>query len=153
MDVQVESGPKEGTLLVTWLPVTITTLGTSNGTKVIGYVLFIDGQVIKELPNPTGHFTVIHILYHKSFCNSYSLFRLFDVISHLFYSCYVFVGDHVVLLSEDLKFVSSPEEVTVRTAGEDSRSMPSIPAKISQHLVMEINNYRMKAVREEWWHV
>ena len=54
LDVQVESGPKEGTLLITWLPVTITTLGTSNGTKVVGYVVFIDGQVIKELPNPTG---------------------------------------------------------------------------------------------------
>ena len=56
------------------------------------------------------------------------------------------VGDHVVLLAEDLKFVSSPEEVTVRTAGEDSRSMPSIPAKISQQLIMEMNNYRMKVV-------
>ena len=54
LDVQVEAGPQEGTLLITWLPVTITTAGTSNGAVVTGYSVYVDGKVIKDLHSPTG---------------------------------------------------------------------------------------------------
>ena len=54
LDIQVESGPQDGTLLITWLPVTITTSGMSNGALVTGYSVYIDGQKVKELNSPTG---------------------------------------------------------------------------------------------------
>ena len=57
LDVQVESGPQEGTLLVTWLPVTITTSGKSNGAIVTGYSIYVDGEKVQEMPSPTGKFT------------------------------------------------------------------------------------------------
>lgn len=54
LDVQVEAGPQKGSVLITWLPVTITTAGTSNGAKVLGYAVFADGACIDELMSPTG---------------------------------------------------------------------------------------------------
>ena len=54
LDLQLESGPREGTLLATWLPVTINPAGTSNGALVCGYALYADGQKIKEIMSPTG---------------------------------------------------------------------------------------------------
>ena len=59
MDIQVEVGPQDGTLLVTWLPVTITTAGTSNGCLVTGYSVYIDGHRIKDLTSPTGDHVVL----------------------------------------------------------------------------------------------
>ena len=54
LDVQVEAGPKEGSLLVTWLPVTITTTGMSNGVLVTGYAVYAEGTKVKEVNNPIG---------------------------------------------------------------------------------------------------
>ena len=54
LDVQVEVGPQEGSLLVTWLPVTITTAGKSNGAVVTGYSVYVDGERVRELSSPTG---------------------------------------------------------------------------------------------------
>ncbi len=54
LDVQVESGPQEKSLLVTWLPVTLTANGTSNGTIVTGYTVLVNGQKVKEIASPTG---------------------------------------------------------------------------------------------------
>ena len=56
LNVQVEAGPQEGTLLVTWLPVTITTTGMSNGAMVTGYAVYTDGHRVKELASPTGNY-------------------------------------------------------------------------------------------------
>lgn len=54
LDVQLEAGPQEGTLLLTWLPVTITPAGTSNGTAVAGYAVYADGKLLREVAGPTS---------------------------------------------------------------------------------------------------
>ena len=59
LDVQVELGPQDGTLLITWLPVTITTAGTSNGCVVTGYTVYVDGHRTKTLMSPTGDHVVL----------------------------------------------------------------------------------------------
>ena len=55
VDVQVELGPQDGTLLVTWLPVTINSQsGKSNGVPVTGYAVYADGRKVTEVDSPTG---------------------------------------------------------------------------------------------------
>jgi len=51
VDVQVEPGPQNNTILVTWHPVTA---GTSNGAIVTGYAVFADGRKILEIDSPSG---------------------------------------------------------------------------------------------------
>lgn len=58
LNVQVEAGPREGTLLLTWLPVTINSSGFSNGAVVTGYVVYADGRRIKEVKGPTSEFSL-----------------------------------------------------------------------------------------------
>ena len=50
----MESGPQEGTLLLTWFPVTIDTSGFSNGALVTGYMVYADGQPAKETKGATS---------------------------------------------------------------------------------------------------
>jgi len=52
--VQIESGPDLGSLIVSWLPVTITATGTSNGLHVKGYSVYVNGSQVKQLLSPTG---------------------------------------------------------------------------------------------------
>ncbi|CAH1800846.1 unnamed protein product, partial [Owenia fusiformis] len=59
LDVQVEPGPQEGTLLVTWLPITINAKGFSNGAIVTGYSVYADGTKIKDINSPTDDHTVL----------------------------------------------------------------------------------------------
>ena len=54
LNVQVEAGPREGTLLLTWLPVTINSSGFSNGAVVTGYIIYADRNRIKEAKGPTS---------------------------------------------------------------------------------------------------
>ncbi|XP_037091417.1 peripheral-type benzodiazepine receptor-associated protein 1-like [Pollicipes pollicipes] len=62
VDVQCELGPQEGSLLVTWLPVTInSTSGTSNGAPVTGYAVYADGKKVTELGSPTGDHALIEL--------------------------------------------------------------------------------------------
>ncbi|CAG0916200.1 unnamed protein product, partial [Notodromas monacha] len=61
VNVQVEPGPQDGTLLVTWLPVTIINSGTSNGAPVTGYAVFLDGQKVCDVGSPTGDHAVIDL--------------------------------------------------------------------------------------------
>ena len=58
IDVQVEAGPQDGMLLVTWIPVTITSSGISNGASVTGYAVHVDGKKMKEVNSPTGMWLV-----------------------------------------------------------------------------------------------
>ncbi|XP_013413977.1 LOW QUALITY PROTEIN: peripheral-type benzodiazepine receptor-associated protein 1-like [Lingula anatina] len=53
LDVQVDSKLQSGSLVVTWLPVTINPSGTSNGALVTGYAVFVDGKKIKDIDGPT----------------------------------------------------------------------------------------------------
>ena len=58
LDVQVEVGPKEGTLLVTWLPVTLRPSGSSNGAPVAGYNIYVDGRIVAEVKGANGETTM-----------------------------------------------------------------------------------------------
>ncbi|XP_077532986.1 RIMS binding protein isoform X5 [Haemaphysalis longicornis] len=61
VDVQVEAGPQEGTVLVTWLPVTINALGTSNGAAVTGYAVYAAGKKVTEVDSPTGDHALLDV--------------------------------------------------------------------------------------------
>ncbi|XP_037513220.2 LOW QUALITY PROTEIN: peripheral-type benzodiazepine receptor-associated protein 1-like [Rhipicephalus sanguineus] len=61
VDVQVEAGPQEGTVLVTWLPVTINALGTSNGAAVTGYAVYAAGKKVTEIDSPTGDHALLDV--------------------------------------------------------------------------------------------
>ena len=57
VDIQVEAGPQDGTLLITWLPVTLDQYGTSNGCPVTGYAVFAAHKKLTEIDSPTGKYT------------------------------------------------------------------------------------------------
>lgn len=54
VDIQVEQGPQDGTLLITWLPVTLNQFGTSNNCPVTGYAVFCGHKKLAEIDSPTG---------------------------------------------------------------------------------------------------
>ncbi|XP_046474097.1 uncharacterized protein Rbp isoform X7 [Neodiprion pinetum] len=57
VDIQVEAGPQDGTLLVTWQPVAL------NGSAVTGYAVYADGKKVTDVDSPTGDHALIDI--HK----------------------------------------------------------------------------------------
>ena len=59
LDLQVTKGPTEGTLTVSWLPVTINPSGTSNGAPVLGYIIYADGNKVSEVNSGTADSAVI----------------------------------------------------------------------------------------------
>ena len=61
LDLQVLKGPREGTITVTWLPVTINPLGTSNGAPVLGYNIYADGQEVHEVSSGTADQAIVEI--------------------------------------------------------------------------------------------
>ncbi|XP_076346032.1 RIMS-binding protein 2-like isoform X22 [Tachypleus tridentatus] len=61
VDIQIEAGPQDGTLLVTWLPVTINPTGTSNGVPVTGYAIFAAGKKVAEIYSPTGDHALLQV--------------------------------------------------------------------------------------------
>jgi len=67
VDVQVESGPQEGTLLVTWLPVTLDAYGQSNSCPVTGYAVFAAHKKVGEIDSPTGDHALLDINQVESF--------------------------------------------------------------------------------------
>ncbi|XP_043574587.1 peripheral-type benzodiazepine receptor-associated protein 1-like isoform X12 [Chiloscyllium plagiosum] len=54
LDIQIEASPSPGIVLISWLPVTIDAAGTSNGVRVTGYAVYVDGQKIIEVASPTA---------------------------------------------------------------------------------------------------
>lgn len=50
-EIQVEVGPQDGTLLVTWVPVTVE---SANGAPVTGYAVYADGKKVTDIDSPTG---------------------------------------------------------------------------------------------------
>jgi len=48
VDVQVENGPQDGTMLVTWMPV------AGSGAPVTGYAVYADGKKVTDIDSPTG---------------------------------------------------------------------------------------------------
>ncbi|XP_035213152.1 RIMS-binding protein 2-like isoform X2 [Stegodyphus dumicola] len=58
VNVQVEQGPQDGTLLVTWLPVP-TNPASSLISPVTGYAVFVAGKKVAEIDSPTGDHALI----------------------------------------------------------------------------------------------
>ncbi|XP_035708554.1 uncharacterized protein LOC110850968 isoform X4 [Folsomia candida] len=58
IDVQVEPGPQDNTILVTWHPVAA---ATSNGAIVTGYAVFADGRKILEIDSPSGDHALLDL--------------------------------------------------------------------------------------------
>lgn len=50
-EIQVEVGPQDGTLLVTWIPVSAE---STNGAPVTGYAVYADGKKVTDIDSPTG---------------------------------------------------------------------------------------------------
>lgn len=67
VDVQIESGPQEGTLLVTWLPVTVDAYGQSNQCPVTGYAVFAAHKKLAEIDSPTGDHCLLDVIQVESF--------------------------------------------------------------------------------------
>jgi RIMS-binding protein 2 len=68
MDVRVDGGPQDGTILVTWIPVTLNTQGGQSGqggggggnggynklAPVTGYAVFADGKRVTDVDSPSS---------------------------------------------------------------------------------------------------
>jgi len=64
MDVRVDSGPQDGTILVTWIPVTlnITTPGQKVKTAPItGYAVFADGKRVTDVDSPSSDHALVDL--------------------------------------------------------------------------------------------
>ncbi len=57
MDVRVDGGPQDGTLLVTWIPVS-TNRDRANRllAPVTGYAVFADGKRVTDVDSPSSEF-------------------------------------------------------------------------------------------------
>ncbi|CAB4058320.1 RIMBP2 [Lepeophtheirus salmonis] len=65
MDVRVDGGPQDGTILVTWIPVTLnvsTTSGTATkAMPVTGYAVFADGKRVTDVDSPTSDHALVDL--------------------------------------------------------------------------------------------
>uniref|UniRef100_H0VNQ7 Uncharacterized protein n=1 Tax=Cavia porcellus TaxID=10141 RepID=H0VNQ7_CAVPO len=59
LDVLVEHHTSPGFLVVSWIPVTIDSAGSSNGVQVTGYAVYADGLKIAEIPDATAGSTLL----------------------------------------------------------------------------------------------
>jgi len=57
MDVRVDGGPQDGTILVTWIPTTLNTSTiSSKQVPVTGYAVFADGKRVTDVDSPTSKY-------------------------------------------------------------------------------------------------
>lgn len=59
LDVLVERHTSPGLLVVSWLPVTIDSAGSSNGVQVTGYAVYADGLKVAEVTDATAGSTLL----------------------------------------------------------------------------------------------
>ena len=65
--LKIEISEEPGCLSVMWLPVTITPNGLSNGAPVTGYIIYLDGQKVKDITDPTADSAEIRVPANISF--------------------------------------------------------------------------------------
>ena len=53
MDVRVDGGPQDGTILVTWIPATNVSIAAKMA-PVTGYAVFADGKRVTDVDSPTS---------------------------------------------------------------------------------------------------
>uniref|UniRef100_A0A8C4WHP2 Peripheral-type benzodiazepine receptor-associated protein 1 n=1 Tax=Gopherus evgoodei TaxID=1825980 RepID=A0A8C4WHP2_9SAUR len=61
LDVQVQPDPSAGILVISWLPVTIDAAGSSNGVRVTGYAVYVNGQRVTEVTSPTAGSAIVEL--------------------------------------------------------------------------------------------
>ncbi|XP_004607639.2 RIMS-binding protein 3C [Sorex araneus] len=61
LDVLVEPHAFPGLLVVSWLPVTINSMGSSNGVQVTGYAVYADGLKVAEVADATAGSIVLEL--------------------------------------------------------------------------------------------
>ncbi|XP_005077621.1 RIMS-binding protein 3-like [Mesocricetus auratus] len=61
LDVLVEQHASPGLLVVSWLPVTIDSAGSSNGVQVTGYAVYVDGFKVTEVADATAGNTLMEL--------------------------------------------------------------------------------------------
>ncbi|KAL8197415.1 UNVERIFIED_CONTAM: hypothetical protein K2H54_023739 [Gekko kuhli] len=54
IDVHVQAGSSADILVISWFPETLHPSGSSNGVKVTGYAVYINGQKVTEIMSPTA---------------------------------------------------------------------------------------------------
>ena len=54
MDVRVDGGPQDGTILVTWIPVPHNTGQVNRLAPVTGYAVFADGKRVTDVDSPSS---------------------------------------------------------------------------------------------------
>ncbi|KAH1012014.1 hypothetical protein HUJ04_001264 [Dendroctonus ponderosae] len=104
-DILVEPGPQDGTLLVTWHPISSPHHPASG---ITGYAVYADGKKVTDVDSPTG----------KSSKTSTGPAGNLLV-----------AGDHALIDISKLLGLN-PRHVTVRTKARDSQSADSIPTAI-----------------------
>uniref|UniRef100_A0A8C3S834 RIMS-binding protein 2 n=1 Tax=Chelydra serpentina TaxID=8475 RepID=A0A8C3S834_CHESE len=61
LDVQVQPDPSADILVISWLPVTIDAAGSSNGVRVTGYAVYVNGQRVTEVISPTAGSAIVEL--------------------------------------------------------------------------------------------
>jgi len=64
MDVRVDSGPQDGTILVTWIPVTLNVTTSGNKIKtspITGYAVFADGKRVTDVDSPSSDHALVDL--------------------------------------------------------------------------------------------
>lgn len=61
VNVQVEAGPQHRSLLVTWLPLTLSDFGDSNGCPVTGYAVFAGHKKLADIDSPSGDHALLDL--------------------------------------------------------------------------------------------
>ena len=79
MDVRVDGGPQDGTILVTWIPVTLNTTSAQRVVPVTGYAVFADGKRVTDVDSPSSDHALVDLG-----IDFYSNFYHFFIISEMF---------------------------------------------------------------------
>ena len=61
MDVRVDGGPQDGTILVTWIPVTICPTSAQRVVPVTGYAVFADGKRVTDVDSPSSDHALVDL--------------------------------------------------------------------------------------------
>ena len=77
MDVRVDGGPQDGTILVTWIPVTLNTTSAQRVVPVTGYAVFADGKRVTDVDSPSSDHALVDlgIDFYSNFYHSFLDFQ------------------------------------------------------------------------------
>ena len=85
MDVRVDGGPQDGTILVTWIPSSTHGLAARQA-PVTGYAVFADGKRVTDVDSPTSknHFNSHDLSMYENFMILCRLGIIFSINSNFY---------------------------------------------------------------------